>query len=388
MRVFKFGGASIRNAEAVKHIAELIQPHLEEKSPLVIVVSAMGKTTNNLETLLSEYLKGDTAWETTFNELKSYHEEIVKALFPDPEATVYLILEKLFFQLRERLLQPEPNYDKKYSQIISFGELISSNIVARYLQFLYANCLWIDARKVIQTNEQWREGQIDWKWSERIMKNELVPILEKFFVVTQGFLGGTIGGQTTTLGREGSDFSAAVFAYCLKADSVTIWKDVSGILNGDPKQFTEAQLFSQLSYIEAAEMTYYGASVIHPKTIRPLAEKDIPLYVRSFVEPAAKGTMIGNCDTTPAQPAFITKKNQALVTFKKSDLSSISQREMVDIINGAARLNLKINLMQNAASEFSFSTNYDAHALERLQKESRLVNQFAIEVETGLQILT
>ncbi len=246
----------------------------------------------------------------------------------------------------------------------------------------------MDARKFIQTDENWREGRIDWAWSERLMQSELMPILEKFFVVTQGFLGGTIGGKTTTLGREGSDFSAAVFAYCLRAQSVTVWKDVSGIFNADPKQFPEARLFTQISYQEAAEMTYYGASVIHPKTIRPLAKRGISLHVRSFVEPTRTGTQIGAVETLPEQPCLITKKNQAFVIFRKKDLASISQREMVDILNEAARLNIKINLMQNAATALAFSTNYDPHHLAQLQEEFRLRDAFEISVEQGLEILT
>lgn len=388
MRVFKFGGASIRNAQAVRHIGTLIQPHLDENSPLIVVVSAMGKTTNALEKLLEEYLAQDPAWQTTFEEIKDYHYQIVKELFDDPKATVFLILEKLLFQLRQTLEQTEPNYNKKYDQVVSYGEVISSNIVARYLHFLYDNCLLVDARKFIQTDEKWREGRIDWEWSERLMQNELTPILNKFFIVTQGFLGGTIGGHTTTLGREGSDFSAAVFAYCLKANSVTIWKDVPGILNADPKRFPEAQLFTQIAYEEAAEMTYYGASVIHPKTIRPLAERNIPLYVRSFVEPEAAGTCIGNLTTEPAQTSLIVKKNQALLIFRKKDMASLSQQEMVEILNEAARLNLKINLMQNAATALGFSTNYDVHHLEKLREDFRLQSDFEISVESGLEILT
>lgn len=388
MRIFKFGGASIRHAEAVRHIATLIRPHLEEKSPLVIVVSAMGKTTNALEELLATYLNDDPAWEKQLADIQQYHLEIANALFEDKKATVFLILEKLFFQLRQALEQPEPNYDKKYDQIISYGEVISSNIVARYLHHLYANCLRVDARKFIQTNDSWREGRIDWEWSERLMQNELIPILEKFFIVTQGFLGGTIGGNTTTLGREGSDFSAAVFAYCLRADSVTIWKDVPGVLNADPKRFSDACLFERLSYEEAAEMSYYGASVIHPKTIRPLAAREIPLRVRSFVHPDTMGTEIGKFDTFPVQTSIITKENQALLLFQKNQLASISQREMVEILNEAARLNLKINLMQNTATALGVSTNYDTHHLEKLKDDFRLKDNFTISIEAGMEIIT
>ncbi len=390
LHVFKFGGASVKDASAVRNVSAILRSFIDKKDKLVIVVSAMGKTTNLLEGIFRAAKAGQKKeFEQILQQIEEYHYGLTDELFNgEREKIVYKILQKYIFQLSATLKDDEPNWDKHYDQVICFGELMSSTILAEYLKKEHNDkCLWIDARRFVQTNDRWREGQIDWEWSEQLIKTELLPILEQRFALTQGFIGGTIGGKTTTLGREGSDFTAAIFAYCLQADGVTIWKDVAGILNADPKRIKNTRLFKQISYSDAAEMTYYGATVIHPKTIRPLAAKDIPLYVRSFLKAETEGTKIGNFDTFPSIPSIIVKNNQSILIFKAKDLAAINERNQLAYIHSELnRCNIKINLLQVSATAFLVCTNSDERKFYSL-KES-LNTDFDLSVLDNLELIT
>ncbi|MCC5945398.1 MAG: aspartate kinase [Bernardetiaceae bacterium] len=388
MKVFKFGGASVRDASAVRNVVRVIEGYAKDpRCRLLVVVSAMGKSTNALEDILNAYRKNDKIYEKMLEELESFHYHITKDLFEDDTHEVFDWLKKRFFDLRQALINNlEVEYEQHYDQVISFGELLSTIIVAAYCDKIYNNCKWIDARRYIQTNTRWREGKVDWKWSEQRIRADVEPMLDSQFVITQGFLGGTVGGQTTTLGREGSDYTAAIFAYCLQAESVTIWKDVPGILNADPKRISSTSLFTHISYTEAAEMTYYGASVIHPKTIKPLANRNIPLYVRSFIDFEKEGTAIGNFETQPKLATTIFKKNQSLITFLPRNLASVNETNLYRIFDELSRLNLKINLVQSSATSFSVCTDSDERKINRLI--NHFAHDFEITVRDHLELVT
>ncbi len=385
MKVFKFGGASVKNAEAVRNMSNIILRYTSE-APVFIVVSAMGKTTNALEKLLDDYLSSGT-FQPTLEEIKSTHWQIAHDLFTAEEVIVFQLLEKSFAQLEAMVKQAEASrYDESYDQVVGMGEIISTHIVATYLQKAGIGCQWLDAREYIRTDTRWREGKVDWEWTEKLIKKDIAPLLTRQSVVTQGFIGGTVGNKTTTLGREGSDFSAAIFAYCLQAESLTIWKDVPGILNADPKLIADTHLYPQLSYNEAAEMTYYGATVIHPKTIKPLANRKIPLYVRSFIQPEAAGTCISDAKPGKIAPAIIFKPQQCLISFGVRDFTFITEKNLSTILHALANLNVKINLMQNSAISFSICTDQQSRRIEALKEA--LQKDFAVHFNEDLQLIT
>ncbi len=385
MRVFKFGGASVKEAEAVRNVAAIIRDHGDIHN-LLVVVSAMGKTTNALEQLLDTYFQ-KKPYDTAIEAIKQYHLTILKDLFEEGHLA-YTTLDYYIAKLKDTLANKInlEAFDEAYDQVVSFGELISTNIIHLYLNSQAINSEWVDARQYIKTNNRWREGKVDLVWSESLIQKELVPILSEKIVITQGFLGGTIGGKTTTLGREGSDYSAALFAACLKAASATIWKDVPGILNADPKLITDTKLFEYLTYKEAAEMTFYGAHVIHPKTIKPLANKTIPLYVRSFVNPEKTGTCINGEKTDKQVPSIIFKFNQILVTFKVKDLTFITEQNLSIILNALTKFNIKINLMQSTAISFSICTENNLRKIEELKEY--LQTEFEIIDEKDSELIT
>ncbi|MCU0437171.1 MAG: aspartate kinase [Raineya sp.] len=384
-KIFKFGGASVKDAEAVKNVAHIIR-EFGSQNNLLVVVSAMGKTTNALERLLNDFFE-QKDWQIEYETLKKYHLEIVERLF-SKDHLIYTALDYLFLQLKDTLLNKiKPNqYDESYDQIVSFGEVVSSQILSYYLKEQKIDNEWIEAKDYIKTDTTWREGKVDLPWTENLVKRELKPILQDKLIVTQGFLGGTLGHKVTTLGREGSDYSASIFAYCLDAESVTIWKDVPGILNADPKKIPDTQLYTTLSYTEAAEMTFYGANVIHPKTIKPLANKNIPLYVRSFVEPSKSGTCIDGEASQRQTPTIIFKPNQVLLTFSVKDLAFITEENLSKILHTFTQLNCKINLMQSSAVSFSICTDYQTHRIEKVCEF--LEEEFAIKQEKSVQLLT
>ncbi|TRX57778.1 aspartate kinase [Fulvivirga sp. M361] len=381
MKVFKFGGASIRSAEAIKNISNIIRLHKGDQ--LLVVVSAMGKTTNALEKIAIHRLSGK-AIRDELSSLEQFHFNIVEKLFDKPgliKEKVKLILEQLNIKTPADI-----NYDQLYDQTVSIGELLSSTIISAYLYEAGISTKWVDARECIKTDHTYRKAKVDWSITTSCIKSAIPAILNKYVIITQGFIGSTWDNTTTTLGREGSDFSAAVFASCLNASSVTVWKDVPGILNGDPKLIKDAKLLSQLAYKEAAEMTYYGASVIHPKTIKPLANKRIPLYVRSFYDHEKPGTKIFDCNTSPAIPAIIIKKNQCLVSFRVVDYSFVHEEQLSVIFKEVASAGLSINIMQNSAISFSIVLDVDHERIE--QMIDRLKGRFQIRYNTGLQLVT
>ena len=362
MQVFKFGGASIKDARAVQNIAQIIASYSQQK--LVIVVSAMGKTTNKLEEILHAFLQNED-YKSLLEELSTYHISIVEELFEDVEG-IKDQLEDLFHGIEKTMiLHQDKPFSFIYDAIISFGEKISSYLISQYLLQEKYSIELVAANELIRTNEQYQEAQVDWITTKKLVTEAVESKHQKVdILLTQGFIGGTEAGQITTLGREGSDFTAAIFASCLGAANVTIWKDVPGILNADPKKIDNATLYQELSYKEAAEMTYYGASVIHPKTIKPLANSKIPLLVRSFQQPKEEGTIIHDCEVRHLEPCIIMKEKQCLITFRVTDFSFVSEYNLSKIFTALAEHHIKINMMQNSAISFSVCVNEEKHKLE------------------------
>jgi aspartate kinase len=386
MKVYKFGGASVKSAEAFKNLAHIVQTY-GGKNRLLIVVSAMGKTTNALEQVF-DLAYSNQNYSLAIQQSQQYHLDVVQALFANTSHPIYEELQHLFAKLDHALqaINEQAPYDQTYDQIVSYGELLASTILHHYLQLQDLANTWVDSRKYIQTDTTWREAKIDWNWTERLIRRDLPALLEQQLVVTQGFLGGTNNGLTTTLGREGSDFSGAIFAYCLNAGEMYIWKDVEGLLNADPKYFTDTVRYAEISYQETVEMAYYGASVIHPKTIKPLANKLIPLYVKSFLNPAGEGTRICDCRYEKLPPAYIIKENQCLISFSVKDFTFISEKNLGTIFNALSELRFKINLMQNSAISFSVCTDYSEARLKKLIET--LQAEFVIHYNTGLMLYT
>ncbi len=385
MKVFKFGGASVKNAEAVANMSSIVATYFEQGERPLVVVSAMGKTTNHLEEVWKAALKGKTV-KPLLNPIKEYHLNIAKELFNTDRHDLFDVVEKLFFKIESELPSGRKKPDMYYDQIVSYGEILSTHIVAAYLNFRGIPTQWVDARRYIQTDEQWREGRVDWKLTRKLIKADLPKILEEQIIITQGFIGSTINNKTTTLGREGSDYSAAIFAYCLDAESVTIWKDVPGILNADPRRIPNARLFTRLSYRQAAEMTYYGASVIHPKTIKPLLDKKIPLYVRSFIEPEKDGTCIEDTVETTKEPAFIFKRGLAMITFAVNDLTDINRYKLNEIINYLTAVGVNFTLLASSAFSFSVVVEQNDELLKTIAKS--MEEEYQITITTDLEMLT
>ncbi|MCS5490520.1 aspartate kinase [Algoriphagus limi] len=382
--IFKFGGASVKDADSVKNLAEILRNRLRNR--MVLVVSAMGKTTNALESLIR--LKMDNLdYSKECAILRNYHIELCEELFPK-DHTIFPRIDNLFIQLENQLqTQINPsNYDESYDRIVSFGELISTRIIAEYLCSQGLLVVWQDARDLIRTSSDFRFAQVDWEKTRKQSQRILNPVLDQFPVVTQGFIGSDNKGRSTTLGREGSDFTAAILASSLDAGSVTIWKDVPGVLNADPKIFSGTQKFDELGYKEAAEMTYFGASVIHPKTIKPLANKGIPLFVKSFLNPDASGTKIHGLAPNHEIPAFILKRNQILITFKVTDFTFIGEDHIHQIYDQLKNLKLRVNMLQLSAISVSVVIDDELFKLERLLKN--LKNDFEIRFNKGLELLT
>jgi aspartate kinase len=386
MKVFKFGGASIKDATSVKNMSDIITSN--SKDSLVIVVSAMGKTTNSLEKVHFLWLNDGNFFET-LAEISQYHKSIIYNLYGKDESlnaikSVEALFEELHTLLNEDYQNKNP--DQLYDTIVSYGELLSSTIIAQYLNLNARPIKWIDARKLIRTDYTFREGKIDWEATDAAIKEQIGKQISETNFITQGFIGSTADGETTTLGREGSDFTAAILGASLNASSVTIWKDVPGILNADPKRFELTELYSNLSYQEAAEMTYYGASVIHPKTIKPLANKNIPLLVKSFEDPLQKGTVINQGDLHKLPPTFVVKDNQCLFSFGVKDLSFINEKNLSIIFHVLDKLNIKINMMQNSAVSLTICFDYREDKVKDLVKT--LENDFKVLYNQDLQLIT
>jgi len=371
MKVFKFGGASVKDAEAIKNVGRILNLHKHEE--LIIVVSAIGKTTNLLEQLIDAYWN-ENGMKSIFEEFKSFHKTIIY----DLNLTNSTIFHTHFSALEDKLnTNKSDNYNFEYDQIICFGELLSTTIIAEYLKENAFKCEWFDARQVITTTNKWREAKVNWDATSTHYTTKVSHLLDSNnILVTQGFIGGTDTNQTTTLGREGSDFTASIFAFVANAESVTIWKDVPGMLNADPRIFNGTVLLKQISFKEAIELAYYGASVIHPKTIQPLKNKEIPLFIKSFIKPLDDGTMIQSSMIYDSKvPSFIFKANQLLLSLTPRDFSFVVEDNLKDIFSILADLNIRINLMQNSAVSFSFliDNKYDLNELLDLLNPDYLV---------------
>ncbi len=385
MQVFKFGGASVKDAEGIKNLAEIVKLNFNE--PLLIVISAMGKTTNALEKLTDSYFHQKDDIHEAFEEVKTYHFQILHQLFTDDKHPVFDEISNTFVEI-DWIIEDQPvdTFDFIYDQIVSMGEIVSTRIVSHYLNFIGLKNQWIDARSYIQTNNTYREAKIDWAKTEHLIQKDLPQQLEKQICITQGFIGNTSENFTTTLGREGSDFTAAIFASCLNANAVTVWKDVPGILNADPKLFDDCVKFDELSYAEAIEMTYYGATVIHPKTIKPLQNKLIPLYVKPFSTPKEAGTIIKEAQIEIKTPIVIVKKNQVLVTLKTRDLSFITENHLRDIFKAFADANIKVNTMQISALSFSASFDFRKDQFEAFINAIKV--DFEMRFNSDLKLVT
>jgi aspartate kinase len=369
MKVFKFGGASVKDAAAVKNVAQILNEYKNDK--LFIVISAMGKTTNALEEFTQALFKDLTAAESLLNKIKAYHFEILHQLFDDKNHAVYTDLHNSFVELDWMLDEmPAQAYDHTYDQVVSMGEILSTKIVNHYLNHVGIKNLWVDVRDFIHTDNNYREAAVDWKATELLFATNSQQYFKNHAIcITQGFIGGTSENFTTTLGREGSDYTASIIAHLSNAEQVTIWKDVAGVMNADPKKFKDAVLLPHLTYHDAVELTYYGATVIHPKTIKPIQNKHIPLYVRSFLNYHETGTIINDTPTQQLQACYIHKPDQLLLSLSGKDFSFIVEENISRIFAVLASFRIKVNLMQNSALSFSI-------CIDNTSKREAIIAQF------------
>lgn len=388
MKVYKFGGASIKDATSVRNMADILRGWGDEG--LLVVVSAMSKTTNRLEQLASAWHNSNSEEvQIIFNEIESFHSDILMELIVDDTEAI-AALSGHFRSLHEILSSTPPDsYDRSYEIIVPYGELLSSSIIWHYLRHAGLDFYMADARKIIITDDTWREAKINWETTTANLK-ELVADQHRRGItkgIIQGFIGSSGDGETVTLGREGSDFTAAVIAYSLDAEEVTIWKDVPGLMNADPAIFPDAVLLDELSFHEAIELAYYGAKVIHPKTIKPLQNKNIPLKIRSFIDPGAPGSLIHDLKTYVQDiPNYIIKKQQALISFSPKDFSFIAEKNISEIFSWLSAFNLRANLMQNSAISFSVCLDDQEDRTNRLI--SALQDQFTIRYNRNLTLIT
>ena len=387
MKVFKFGGASVKDAPAIENLKNILQRY--ENEQLVVVISAMGKTTNFLEKLLDAYYHAPETVPSLLAELRLQHETVAEQLM-GADNPFLPHSERIFTLLNEQLQRPtSDNFDYDYDRIVSFGELLSTTLIATYLNHQNMETQWLDARQLIRTDNTYREGHVDWDVTRKLVCNTINPYFQsraRGRVLTQGFIAGTAENQTTTLGREGSDYSAAILAYTLDAECVTVWKDVPGILNADPKRFQNAVKIDTLTYHETVELAYYGASVIHPKTLKPLHNKQIPLFVKSFFHPENEGSMITQEADSVEIPSYIVKDNQLLISVSPRDFSIIGVENLSIILDILSEYRIKINLIQNSALTFSVCTDNVPLRLkpciEALQKE------FIVKFNDGIRLVT
>lgn len=386
MQVFKFGGASVKDADAVRNVVSILKKYAS--SPTLVVISAMGKSTNKLEELVKAYYYKEGDAEKIIAELKDFHYGILNKLYDKPETSVTNEIENVFTELNWAIEEEiSGSYNYHYDQIVSQGEVLATKIVAAFLNHEKVNAIWTDARGFIQTDNSYREGKVDYALSEALVKKELLPLFSKTnIIITQGFIGGTSENFTTTLGREGSDYTAALLAYFSDAEKVTIWKDVPGVLNADPKFFKNTKKLDELTYHDAIELTYFGASVIHPKTIKPLQNKNIPLYVKSFLKPEDPGTVIRESDKRIEVTSYIFKTDQILLSIQPKDFSFIAEDNLAFIFSLFSKYNVHANMIQNSAISFSVCTDYDVHKIEPLIQE--LQEQFKVLYNKDVQLMT
>lgn len=383
MKIYKFGGASVKDADNVKNVGHVLRT--VGYSDSLLIASAMGKTTNALEVVVHNYFQNRFDLAESVQVVKDYHLAILHDLFTDSTHAVYQAVDHLFESLTSFLLNNKsPNYNFVYDQIVSYGELLSTTILHHYLLCCNIENTWIDARNLIKTDTTYRDANVQWESTETAITQ---AIDKKELYITQGFIGSDYNGFSTTLGREGSDYSAAIFAYALNAESVTIWKDVPGVLNADPRYFEETTLLEQISYQEAIELAFYGASVIHPKTLQPLRQKEIPLYVKSFVNPTLPGTSVSKgADLKPAIPCFIVKKNQLLISLSSKDFSFIMEQNISDIFKLFCEYNIKVNVIQNSAISFSVCVEDKFNHFEELRQ--KLNDQYRVSYNENVSLYT
>ncbi len=384
MKVFKFGGASICDTDKIKNVASILQNFNKEK--ILVVISAMGKTTNALEKVAEAFYSGDKDNALSlFHDIKKNHLDTAASLSGTPVTELADIFTEIEWLLHDN---PVREYDYYYDQVVCSGELMSTAIVNHYLRSIGQNCCWVDVRDIFKTDDTYRDAIIQWEeTSERIQKNVL-PLFNQYnIVITQGFIGSTDENESTTLGREGSDYSAAVFANIMNADSQTIWKDVDGVMNADPRKFPDARIIRQLSFKEAVEMTYYGASVIHPKTIQPLQNKNIPLHVRCFLAPNAEGTIISNDIQAEALPPIIVvKENQALLQLSSKDFSFVEDKLVAYLHELFTEVRIRPNITQNGAISLLCGFDDRPDKIEKLAIAAS--GSFDVSVERNLELMT
>lgn len=382
MKVYKFGGASVKKADAVKNVSRIIN---NQPDNLIVVISAMGKTTNLLELLIKAYFEKTGKKGEIYLEFKNYHLEIIKDLFG--ENNIPEMVADLFLELELKLKKvPSLDYNFEYDQIICFGELVSTAIVSEYLNSIQQKNQWIDVRTCLRTDDLFRDATVDWEWTDELVK-EVFTFDGQRLYITQGFIGSTTTNLTTTLGREGSDYTAAILGSILNADSVSIWKDVPGVLSADPKKMEGTVKIDALSYREAVEMTHSGAQVIHPKTMKPLHNKKIPLLVKSFISPEDAGTIIQNIDhKIQLPPIFIQKENQVLVTLSPKDFSLISIEDIDRVVSFLKEDRVKITLMQQSAIDLNLVLDAPAENLQEIFQE--LSPFYTIRYNTELTLIT
>jgi aspartate kinase len=383
MKIFKFGGASVKDADGVKNVLNVLKTVGHDD--VLIVVSAMGKMTNALELVIKNYFEKTSEFNASLQEVKKYHNQILMDLFDDEDNDVFFAVNSHLADLEYFLRSNKsPNYSFVYDQVISYGEIISTTIVSHYFNEQGLTNNWIDVREFIKTDNNYRDGNVDWEQTQKLISK---GIKKKNLNITQGFLGSDENNFTTTLGREGSDYTAAIFAYCLGAESVTIWKDVPGVMNADPRYFENAILLNQISYREAIELAFYGASVIHPKTLQPLQRKEISLFVKSFINPLLPGTSVSKgADLDPHTPCFIIKKNQLLLSLSSLDFSFMMEDHMSEIFALFAEYKIKVNLIQNSAISFSVCIE-DKYGNFELLKNS-LAKKFKISFNENVSLYT
>lgn len=350
MRIFKFGGASVKDADGIKNVFSVLEKVGHEDT--LLVISAMGKTTNALELVIKNYFEKSNELHSSLQEVKKYHYQILMDLFEDEEHDVYFAVNSHFADLEYFIRSNKsPNYNFVYDQVVSYGEIISTTIVSHYFAQAGLKNNWIDVRNFIKTDNTYRDANVDWEKTQQLI---VKGVKKKALNITQGFLGSDENNFTTTLGREGSDYTAAIFAYCLNAESVTIWKDVPGVMNADPRYFENAILLNQISYREAIELAFYGATVIHPKTLQPLQRKEIPLHVKSFINPLLPGTSVAKGqDLEPQTPCYIVKRDQLLISLSSIDFSFIMEENISEIFALFHQYKMKVSLIQNSAISFS-----------------------------------
>lgn len=380
MKIFKFGGASVKDADGVRNLASVLQK--TGISNKVVIISAMGKTTNALEKVIEIYFS-ESKIDTEY--LKTYHTAILNPLFENTSHPVYAKVNFLFHELESFLQRNKsPNYDYVYDQVISFGELISTTIISAYLEKNEVQNTWLDARNLVKTDHTYRDAKVNW---DSTCENINKAVEKNKLYITQGFIASDANNFTTTLGREGSDYSAAIFAYCLKVEDVTIWKDVDGVFNGDPRVFENTTLLNEVSYSEAIELAFYGASIIHPKTLQPLQKREIPLFVKSFYHPENAGTIVSNGKKiNPLIPCFIVKKNLVLLSLSALDFSFFVEENISEVFALLHKYQVKVDLIQNSAISFSVCVDNRFNQVDQLINHLR--GKFKVSFNKNVSLYT